>query len=369
MERDTIRRLAAGACAALLVGGSAARAVDGVIEINDASILAAGGYPAVIATPGSYVLTGNLTPPPGFNAIDVPVADVTIDLNGFQLLGGGGGSTGINATSTGLSVRNGTVSGFDVGIAASASSKVFQVRVFANPTSGISGSGCLILESIVEACGAGIGAQRCKIENNVIIGGSGPGITGFGNLILHNQILGNLGGGILSFGESNIQENIVNGNATFGISDGIFVPPPPPPPPAIPRTEIRGNTIGSNGGPGISFITPVLISDNAVSGNLGSGVVCGPTCTLSGNQIDSNNTGLIPASGGAVVGAGSNVTDNTISFNAGFGLMLPPTAGYSQNTLNANGPLDVINVPPGPHPTSGFMNLCTGIPGPGPFCP
>jgi hypothetical protein len=49
--------------------------------------------------------------------------------------------------------------------------------------------------------------------------------------------------------------------------------------------------------------------------------------------------------------------------------MLPANAGYSQNTLNVNAGLDVLTLPPGPHPTSGFMNLCSGIPGPAPLCP
>jgi hypothetical protein len=33
------------------------------------------------------------------------------------------------------------------------------------------------------------------------------------------------------------------------------------------------------------------------------------------------------------------------------------------------GPDVVLSPAPGPHPTSGFMNLCSGIPGPAPSCP
>src|SRR4029450_8007901 len=46
-----------------------AAAVDGVNEINQPSILAAGGFPYTIPAPGSYVLTGDLTPPPGAGAL------------------------------------------------------------------------------------------------------------------------------------------------------------------------------------------------------------------------------------------------------------------------------------------------------------
>src|SRR5262245_30660355 len=90
LTRRTLR-FAGFAFACLLGWAGGARAVDGVIEINDASILAAGGYPGVIGVPGSYVLTGNLTPPPGANGINVLAPDVTLDLNGFAITGAGGG--------------------------------------------------------------------------------------------------------------------------------------------------------------------------------------------------------------------------------------------------------------------------------------
>lgn len=370
MKRTTLR-LAGIVCAALLSGVSAARAVDGVIEINDASIIAAGGYPAVIATPGSYVLTSNLTPPAGADAINVFAGDVTIDLNGFEINGSGAAGNGIVGFATGLTVRNGSVTGFSgTGIAAGPSSKVFQVHVQSNAGTGIIGTRCLIVESTVSGNGTGISADFCKVENNIVEGSGGMGILGFANVIVHNQVQANLGGGIFTPGGSTIQENVIQDNGMFGISDGIFGPPPPPPPAFPQRVNIRGNTINTNGGAGVSLNLPALISDNTVSGNAGSGVVCGSACTLSGNLIDSNNTTLLPASGGAIVGDGGNVTDNSISFNTGFGLNLPATSGYSQNTLNANAPgPDMLLAPvPGPHPTSGLMNLCSGVPGPAPTC-
>jgi hypothetical protein len=375
MRQDTLRLLAGCLCAALVGAVESARAVDGVIEINDASILAAGGYPGVIGAPGSYVLTSNLIPPPGSNAINVFAPDVTLDLNGFSVSTGGGGAIGINGTATGLTVRNGTVSGFGTGIAAGSASKVFQVRAAFNIGTGISAFQCLIVESVVEGNGTGIQADRCKVENNIVQGNLGVGMLGGSNVIVHNNVLGNLAGGILTFGGSTIQENVVQDNIVFGISDGIFGPPPPPPPAPFPsRVEIRGNAINNNGGPpggpGVSLAMPALVTDNTIAGNTGSGVVCGAGCVLNGNSINSNNTSFLPLSGGAVLAAGSNATDNAISFNFGFGINLPATAGYSQNTLNANIGPDMLLAPVfGPHPTSGFMNLCTGIPGPAPTCP
>jgi hypothetical protein len=379
MKHDTLRTLAACLGATLLGVASGARAVDGVLEINDASIVAAGGYPGAITAPGSYVLTGNLTPPPGINGLNVLAPDVTLDLNGFEIVGGGGGATGIsNLGPPGLTVRNGSVTGFGTGISAGATSKIFHVHAGFNTGTGISGSGCLIVESTSAGNATGIQADRCKLEDNVVGGNSGIGIVGMSNVIVHNNVIGNGGGGILTLGGSTIQENVIQSNTVFGISDGIFGPPPPPPPPPMPsRNDVRGNTINNNGGaaggPGVSLTMPSLINDNTVSGNTGSGVVCGTGCTLSRNQIDTNNTAGLPASGGAIVGPGGNVTDNSISFNLNFGLTISVFSAYSQNNLQANGfgGVGPNEIPVGGpiHPTSGFHNLCQGIVGPAPTCP
>ena len=64
------RRVAGISAAFILALGSSARAVDGVVEINQAKALAGGvtagdtaGFPATISQSGSYRLTGNLTVP------------------------------------------------------------------------------------------------------------------------------------------------------------------------------------------------------------------------------------------------------------------------------------------------------------------
>ena len=65
-----------------------ASAVDGVVLINQATIMAAGGFPYVITSPGSYRLTGNLTMTSATtSAISVRADNVTIDLNGFSIIG------------------------------------------------------------------------------------------------------------------------------------------------------------------------------------------------------------------------------------------------------------------------------------------
>jgi hypothetical protein len=397
MRIQNVRSFVAVASAAALLAGGAARAVDGVIEISDAAIIAAGGYPFVIPGPGSYVLTGNLTPPAGTDALMLPVGDVEIDLNGFALIGAGGGvGDGIAAVGVpGLTVKDGTILGFDgAGISAGPELKVFKTRITGNGAGILGGFLCIVVENVISAnTGIGLEAQQCKIENNVITGNGDIGLLADKSVIVHNEITGNgflgpLGGGILSLANT-IQENVILGNANFGISDTPGAPPGPvPAPPGVPfpfalpgppPNNIMKNVIDSLGvlaSMGIFMAGSALITDNTVTNHDFDGIVCSIACTLRGNQVNANNTSGA-SNGGVTAGPGSTVNDNSIGFNTGIGLVLDPTAGWANNTLVANTVQDVsVDVPPTgpPHPTSGFANLCSGavgpVPGPGPgTCP
>jgi hypothetical protein len=106
--------------AAIVIGiAVSAGAVDGTIEINQAKVMAAGGFPYAISKSGSYRLTGNLTvSSTTADAIDVDAANVTVDLNGFSITGPGFGSAsgiGVGGTSDNITVENGTVAGFSGG--------------------------------------------------------------------------------------------------------------------------------------------------------------------------------------------------------------------------------------------------------------
>ncbi len=112
----------------LLVPAARTLASDGVVEINQASVEAAGGFPFTISAPGNYVLTSDLEVPGTASGIVLATSDVTIDLNGFAIRGsysctGGcplGAGLGISlgpsiAFGRDSTVRNGRVSGFGAG--------------------------------------------------------------------------------------------------------------------------------------------------------------------------------------------------------------------------------------------------------------
>lgn len=115
-----------------LLNAPAALAVDGVLEINQTSVAAAGGFPLTISQSGSYRLTGNLVVPSGSDGIEAAVDDVSIDFNGFSLIGPGSCAATIDTdgklsavSCSGLSgtgvwgaaaLSNGTIRGFDYGV-------------------------------------------------------------------------------------------------------------------------------------------------------------------------------------------------------------------------------------------------------------
>lgn len=101
---------------ALALAAPCAFAVDGVVLINQSTVMAAGGFPYTISQPGSYKLSGNLQAPAGSNGIVIAASNVTLDLNGFTIFGSSIGlGTGVLLSARNspkaTTVRNGTISG------------------------------------------------------------------------------------------------------------------------------------------------------------------------------------------------------------------------------------------------------------------
>src|ERR1700704_150875 len=83
-------------CVCILAAiSSSLYAVDGVVLIDQNRALAgnvtpgdAPGFPVTISQPGSYRLSGNLTVPDiNTTAIEITAENVTLDLNGFSIVG------------------------------------------------------------------------------------------------------------------------------------------------------------------------------------------------------------------------------------------------------------------------------------------
>jgi|EndMetStandDraft_3_1072993.scaffolds.fasta_scaffold51404_1 hypothetical protein len=153
-DRKRLKRLALALVTLTMVGGWAgpAFAVDGVILIDQPRAMAgsvtpgdAPGFPVTLSVPGSYRLSGNLTVLTPTDGIVITADRVTLDLNGFSVIGSGTGkgiSNGL-AGRIGTSIRNGTITNFQDGISLKesgtelATSEIIQVRAIGNAGSGI----------------------------------------------------------------------------------------------------------------------------------------------------------------------------------------------------------------------------------------
>ncbi|MDO9354294.1 MAG: hypothetical protein Q7T55_11400, partial [Solirubrobacteraceae bacterium] len=214
------------------------------------------GFPVTLSVPGSYKLTGNLTVPIGTTGITAAVPGITIDLNGFNIVGANtcirdnvtyvvncsdvfNGSRGV-ATHGGSVVRNGRISGFSIGlqygpgdlvenmlveqshegVIAQGGSQfatraiLRNVRAQFNKSYGFSLSDTLIESSSAGANGnSGFFARRTVILDSVSTGNGGPGVEGSISVSIGRSVVQeNKGGNI--FQASSLGGNL-NGNVVY----------------------------------------------------------------------------------------------------------------------------------------------------------
>lgn len=213
------RLTAVFAAVAVLAWAASARAVDGTIEINQAKVLANGGFPYLLSTSASYRLTGNLTvSSTSVDAIDVSASDVTIDLNGFSIAGPGGSTSGNGISAAGatdVTVENGTITGFggNAAIRAGNNSIIKNLHAGSNGQGIVAGNGSVISNNVAHDNG-GIGincnGSGCAITGNAVYN-NGQGIsandasTGYGENVLKNTT--NVSGG------TSLKNNVCSGSS------------------------------------------------------------------------------------------------------------------------------------------------------------
>jgi hypothetical protein len=245
-------RFAVSGLTMMLAFAPAALAVDGTVLINQSTITSGlpgcptgGHFPIIICQPGSYRLSGNLAvPDANTTAIQITAPDVTIDLNGFAIVGPGGKGNGIgilvirSTVSDALnntSVSNGTIRGMGSSGIDLVNGRVYKIQAIANGSDGIDALG----DSLVSECisnfngGEGINLGGTAM-NNIANGNAGDGITSvFPAVVTGNKVVSNAANGI------NVENGLVSGNvANFNSKAGIQVTCP---------ANIVGNHLFGNG--------------------------------------------------------------------------------------------------------------------------
>lgn len=227
--------------------------------------------PFTIDQCGSYFLTGCLTGTPGMDGITIQADDVTLDLNGFTLIGvpGSGNAVTVQPGQKNTKVENGTVQGWD-------------------------GSG-LILGDLpkVNLCSIdGVG------QNGVVVGA---------DALITNCNLSSSGiDGIVANGPGCLIQNVVVGGSS---GDGIV---------AGPGSTVR-DCIAHNNARGIEVTDACLIIGNNANNNQGAGIhISGSANTIKENHVANNQFGIeFGFPGNNVAGTGNIVIKNTVTGGPG----------------------------------------------------
>jgi hypothetical protein len=228
MPNPIVVLLAAGS---LVLLSASSFADDGVTLIDQATVMTSGGFPYRITEPGSYRLKGNLlVTAADTTAISIDASNVTIDLNGFSIVGPGPGVGlyGIAdlSANTAVAVRNGTIAGFSYGI----------------QLTGPGGPKDLVTGAII---------QNMTVYNNGVGISSGP--------------------------SSLLRDNVATGNTSEGIRTRAY-------------STIAGNTVTNNGDVGIVTMCPSNLMGNTAVGNKANfsaplTVITVPPCTFFDNNL------------------------------------------------------------------------------------
>ena len=203
----------------------------------------------IISAAGSYYLSGNIAGVTGKNGIEITVDNVTLDLNGFSLIGVSGSLSGIIASGgaghKNLQIRNGIVTGW--------------------PVSGID-------------CSNSVDSQFDHLI--VSVNGSGPGrdglVCGYSSVVDHIDAHGNSGNGIYALASPVVTacSAYQNGGIGFLLSDS---------------STITASAAFNNGGDGFSLAGTSVVSDCNASSNLGRGFYAGSDSTIKGCTATANH--------------------------------------------------------------------------------
>lgn len=341
-----------------------ARAVDGVVEINQAAALKGGitatdspGFPVTIDSPGSYRLTGDVDSGAFPSALIVASDDVTLDLNGFRVLGAVVGPNNFSPP-VAFVIENG--------------------RILANASNAlqVGNDSRVVGLDVTNSGGVGIRCHdRCSVEDSYVHDTSADGIVcrfdGTGDdaaqcSIRRARIIDNGGVGV-SLGDGGaIAESFVKGNAGGGIRSGFDVGPLCNPVCAG-NVRIESNRVIENGNGSAGADFGILAGENAVIGgntvafNQGRGIVAGRFALVEGNTVVDNTQGGVEMLDGASGDASqARVRRNLIATNLGVELSLGAGASYEDNVLSD--PSETMPV------TGGLRlegNVCNGASCPG----
>ncbi len=286
-----------------------------------------------ITQPGSYYLTGSVTGQAGKKGIELAASGVTIDLNGFELVGVPTSLCGIERmldTGGTIVIRNGGIRGWGLdGIRAFGQQGVTveSVQAFANAGSGIAvGNGAIVRHStaignVVYGIRAG---DTCVVEGCTAVSNTNVGILAAQGSIVRGCASKSNGSNGIEVGQnSTVVSCTVRFNAGIGLSlmDGSVAS-------GCTTFANSGNGIEmrhggkimqcaseDNGGHGIAVSSDAVVEGCNSSGNIGSGIVAASNCTIVGNTSTWNGKDAGDGAGIATTGVRNRIEGNACAYN------------------------------------------------------
>ncbi|MFO1488677.1 MAG: right-handed parallel beta-helix repeat-containing protein [Verrucomicrobiota bacterium] len=287
--------------------------------------------PTTISVPGSYYLTTNLAGIAASAGIAISASDVTLDLNGFTLIGVAGSTDGINISGarTNITIRNGTVRGWGAnGVDGSSivNSRLVDLSVSSNGGRGINiGSGNVI--------------NGCTARNN----GSDGIYTANYNVISGCAAHNNTGHGLRVATGGRIVDSVSTGNGSNGIEAGF-------------DSSVSGCSAFANVADGVSVGDGSTVIGCASRSNLVDGIVGTVSCRVVDCTAARNiDDGVDLGTGGSV--SGCTVYDNADrGINAAFGCTVSACSAYSNTGTGifANSGSSVFQCASYQNPTNGI---------------
>jgi hypothetical protein len=243
--------------------------------------------PYTITQPGSYYLTTNLIGG-ALVGIDINADNVTLDLNGFAVIGPGNAGINVEDGHTNTVIRNGTVQNW-------ANTAVFAGRAY----------NCQVERLLVSGNGRGIWGgtnatvSSCTVQSNTLFG-----INCEQGSLIQGCTVGNTGqSGISSGASSTVKDCAVQGNASDGISVGE-------------SSIVSGCTARGNALNGIFVAGNCTVNDCVTKNNALDGFHSDTGCVFS-HCSATFNTG-----NGFSLGIGNTITASSAARNTGAGFNL-----------------------------------------------
>ncbi|MCC5822090.1 MAG: right-handed parallel beta-helix repeat-containing protein [Planctomycetes bacterium] len=294
------------------------------IAINSTNTPGSSQSSFVISQPGSYYLESNITGLSGRSGITIASSNVTIDLNGYSLIGVPGSVHGIrnSVLISNTTIRNGAIRSWGsagvalnlLGVFNTFNCMIEHLILADNQSTGIWSNSQAII-------------RHCTAHNN---GGFGFSLSNR-SALLSSVSHGNALSGVRAADDCLIQSNVISNNKGQGvlIENGL-------------RCTIQENKINNNNGGGIFAVSDGVISNNNIVNNRNaSNQGAGIRVTGAGNRIEGNNI-VLQAPGIQATGSGNLVIRNSLrannpSFSLAGGNTTGPTV-TSANIASSNNP-------------------------------